>query len=196
VLSGFELKERKGENMKTKYGVMIAGLALASALGPTTFAQVNSTQASVNLNAVINETVSVSATPGTVNFDPLNPNGVTSGDSSITINSAWVLSPSRGNLNVYAYFASTTALTHASSPTFTIPSSSVQGKVGAGAFTAFTGNSPFAAGSSLTVASVAIVGNNKNSSRSDTLSLQIDTTGAGLPAGTYTGVLFVQAQAI
>jgi hypothetical protein len=190
------LNEKKGDSMKTKYGLMMAGLTLMLSLASTTFAQVDSAQASVNLNAVMNETISVSATPGTVNFDPLDPNGVTSGDSSIAIDTSWVLNPSRGNLDVYAYFASTTALVHASDPAFTISSSSVAGQVGAGAFTPFTGNSPFAAGSSLTVASVPIIGNNKNSSRSDTLSLQIDTTGLGLPAGTYTGTLYVQAEAL
>ena len=52
------------------------------------------------------------------------------------------------------------------------------------------------AGSSLDIATVNIIGNNKNSSESDTLDLSIDTTGQGLPAGTYTGTLFVQAQVI
>lgn len=182
--------------MKTKYWVMLAALALGLAQGTSVFAQVNSNQAAVNLNAVMNETVSVSAAPATVNFTPLNPNGVTNGDSPVTINTSWVLMPSRGNLNVYAYFASTTALTNSASATYTIPVSSVLGTVDAGSATAFTGNSPFGTGTSLSIATVGIIGNNKNSSRSDTLALQIDTTGAGLPAGTYTGTLFVQAQVI
>ena len=174
----------------------LAALAVVLATAPNCFAQLNSNVASVNLNAVMSETISVSANPGTVNFTPLDPNGVTNGDSAVTINTAWVLNPSRTTLTVYAYFASTTALTHAVDPSFTIASSRAQGQIGAGAFTAFTGNSPFAAGSSLTVSSVGIIGNNKNSSRSDTLSLRIDTSGAALPAGTYTGVLLIQAQAI
>jgi hypothetical protein len=182
--------------MRTKYWVMLAAIALVLAQSTSAYAQLNSNQAAVSLNATMAETLSVSAAPGTVNFTPLNPNGVTSGDSAVTINTAWVLNPSRGNLNVYAYFASTTALTNTSNATYTIPVGSVQGKVNAGAFTAFTGNSPFAVGSSLSVATVNIVGNNRNSSRSDSLSLTVDTTGAGLPAGTYTGTLFVQAQVI
>lgn len=182
--------------MKTKYWVMLGAVALGLAQSTSAYAQLNSNQAAVNLNAVMNEKLSVSAAPGTVNFTPLNPNGVTSGDSAVTIDTAWVLNPSRGNLNVYAYFASTTALTNTSDPTYTIPVGSVQGQVNAGSPTAFTGNSPFAAGSSLPIATVNIIGNNKNSSESDTLSLTVDTTGAGLPAGTYTGTLFIQAQVI
>jgi hypothetical protein len=46
------------------------------------------------------------------------------------------------------------------------------------------------------VFSQAILAGNRNAGRSDTLALQIDTTGLGLPAGTYTGVLTIQAQAI
>jgi hypothetical protein len=182
--------------MRTKYWVMLAAMAVVMAQGTAAYAQLNSNQAAVNLNAVMSESLALSAAPGTVNFTPLNSNGVTSGDSAITINTAWVLTNARTNVNVYAYFASTTALTNTSNATYTIPVGSVQGKVNAGAYTAFTGNSPFATGSSLTVANVNITGINKNSSRSDTLSLTVDTTGAGLPAGTYTGTLFVQAQAI
>jgi hypothetical protein len=182
--------------MRTKYWVMLAAIALFIAPGASAFAQLNSNQAAVSLNAVMNETISVSAAPATVNFTPLNPNGVTAGDSAVTINTGWVLNPSRGNLNVYAYFASTTALTNSANATYTIPVSSVQGSVDGGAATAFTGNSPFATGSSLPIASVNIIGNNRNSSESDTLTLTVDTTGAGLPAGTYTGTMFVQAQVI
>lgn len=182
--------------MRTKYWVMLAAMALIMAQGTAAYAQLNSAQASVNLNAVMSESLSLSAAPGTVNFTPLNSNGVTNGDSAITINAAWVLQTARTDIYVYSYFASTTALTNTSNATYTIPVGSVKGSVNGGAAAAFTGNSPFAAGSSLTVARVNITGVNKNSSRSDTLSLTVDTTGAGLPAGTYTGTLFIQAQAI
>ena len=182
--------------MRTKYWVMLTAVALVMAQGTAAYAQLNSTAASVNLNAVMSESLSLSAAPGTVNFTPLNSNGVTNGDSAITINTAWVLQTAKSDVYVYAYFASTTALTNTADATYTIPVGSVSGSVDGGAATAFTGTSPFAAGSSLDVAHVNITGVNKNSSQSDTLDLSIDTTGAGLPAGTYTGTLFIQAQAI
>ncbi len=183
--------------MRTRYWVLLAALALVMAQGTAANAQVlNSAQASVNLNAVMSESLTLSAAPGTVNFTPLNSNGVTNGDSAITINTAWVLKTARTDVYIYAYFASTTALTNISSGSYTIPVASVQGSVNGGSATAFTGNSPFATGSSLSVAHVIITGTNKNSSESDSLALTVNTTGAGLPAGTYTGTLFVQAQAI
>jgi hypothetical protein len=40
------------------------------------------------------------------------------------------------------------------------------------------------------------LGFNRNSSHSDTLNLNINTTGLALPAGTYTGTLHIQAQAL
>ncbi len=64
------------------------------------------------------------------------------------------------------------------------------------AYTAFTGASPFCCGSSITLFNQFIlIFFNSTATRTDTLSLQIDTTGLTLPAGTYTGVLHIQAQA-
>lgn len=60
----------------------------------------------------------------------------------------------------------------------------------------FTGTSPFAAGSSLVIFTERIRGNNRSKTRNDTLDLRIDTSGLALPAGTYTGVLRIQAQAL
>jgi hypothetical protein len=52
-------------------------------------------------------------------------------------------------------------------------------------------------GASLQLFSEGITGLNKNKTRIDTLSLQIDLTTAPLqPAGNYTGTLFIQAVAI
>ena len=159
-------------------------------------AQLNSNQGAVNLNAVMGESVTISGAPATVNFTPLDPNGVTNGDAAITITTTWTLQPSRTTLSTYAYFATTTALTNTTDVSQTIASSRVEGQVGAGAFSSFTGNSPFATGSSLPVAAVPINGTNKTGTRNDTLTLRIDTSGSGLSAGTYTGTLFVQAEAI
>ena len=185
--------------MRTKYWVMLAGMALVLAQSTAAFAQLNANggaPAVVSLNAVMSETLSVSAAPGTLNFTPLNPNGTTHGDAAISINTAWVLQPSRGSLNVWAYFAGATALTNTSDATAIIPVTSVTGKVNAGSFQGF--NDPlgaFAPGTSLSIFSVGVLGKNKNNSQTDTLALKVDTTGAGMPAGTYTGTLFIQAVA-
>lgn len=172
-------------------------LALVLPLATTSWAQaLNSNTAAVNLNAPLAESVSVSASPGTVNFTLL-PNGPASGNSAVTITTTWVLRPNRTTLTTYAYFSSSTAaLTDGGTPPNNIASSSVKGSVNGGASTPLTGTSPFAAGSSVTVYSTAITGGNKNTSHTDTLALTIDTTGLALPAGTYTGTLIIQAQAL
>jgi hypothetical protein len=61
-----------------------------------------------------------------------------------------------------------------------------------------TGTGPFgAAGASLQIVAVPITGSNKNSSRVDTLQFNINlSTLPSLPAGTYSGVLNLQAQSL
>ena len=160
---------------------------------PGARAQLNANIANVNLNATLSTSLTVSASPGLVNF-ALVPNGTANGSSTVTITTAWTLHP---NITVtcYAYFmAPGTALSDGAGDN--IPSANVSGSADAGAFAPFTANSPFAAGSSLQIFAERIIGTNKTKTRSDTLDLQISTAGLALPAGTYTGVLRIQAQAL
>jgi hypothetical protein len=100
-----------------------------------------------------------------------------------------------GAVKTYAYFTSAAAaLTDGAGDN--IPSTNVSGSVNGGAFGAFTGASPFAAASSVTISTIRILGNNKSGNQSDTLNMRINTTGLNLPAGNYTGVLTIQAQAL
>ena len=64
------------------------------------------------------------------------------------------------------------------------------------AFGAFTGASPFAAGSSITLSSTKILATNRTGNQANTLNLSISTIGLALPAATYSGVLNIQAQAL
>jgi len=157
-------------------------------------AQISSNIAGVTLGAVLNSSLSVIAAPNAVNF-ALVANGVANGSTAVTVTTIWTLHPSIGAVTLYAYFTSTVSALSNGAGT-NIASSRVAGSTNGGAFTAFTGNSPFAAGSSLTLATWRILGNNRNGTRQDTLGLQIDTTGLALPAGSYTGVLHIQAQAL
>ena len=157
-------------------------------------AQLKSNAAAVNLAADLNTSVTVTASPGLVNF-ALVRNGTATGSPIITVNTSWTLRPSVGAVTTYAYFASAAAaLTDGSGDN--IPSSSVSGSVNGGAFTTFTGTSPFAGTSSITLSSTRILGFNRTGNHQDTLNLQISTVGLALPAGTYTGVLNIQAQAL
>jgi hypothetical protein len=157
-------------------------------------AQIKSNPAAVNLNAVLNTGLTITAAPGLVNFN-LVRNGTATGSVPVTITTSWRLPLIFGNIVEYAYFTNpAAALTDGASDN--IPSSSVSGSFNGGAFTAFTGASPLAAGSSITLFNqfFFILFTNPGT-RTDTLNLQINTTGLNLPAATYTGVLHIQAQA-
>ncbi len=165
-------------------------LIVAAAVG----AQLNSAGTGVNLNATLSTSVTVTAAPALVNFT-LPRNGTATGSSVIAVNTKWTLKPSVGAVTTYAYFTSApAALTDGAGDN--IPSSNVSGSVNGGAFGAFTGASPFAAGSSIKLSSTKILGNNKTGAHADTLNLTISTVGLGLPAATYSGVLNIQAQAL
>jgi hypothetical protein len=167
---------------------------LISVFSPCAQAQAISGPAAVNLVAVRNPGVGVAAFPANVNFALVN-GAVATGSTPITITTTWDVSPSVGNLTLYAYFsAATAALSNGAG--INIASSRVSGSVNGGAFAPFTGLSPFAAGSSLQVFRLRIIGSNRRGTRNDTLNLQIDLTGAVLPAGTYSGTLLIQAQAL
>jgi hypothetical protein len=160
----------------------------------TARAQISSNIAGVTLGATLNSSLSVIAAPNAVNF-ALVQNGVANGSTAVTVTTIWALHPSIGAVTLYAYFTSAAAALSNGAGT-NIASSRVAGSANGGAFSAFTGSSPFAAGSSITLATWRILGNNRNGNRQDTLGLQIDTTGLALPAGSYNGVLNIQAQAL
>ncbi len=168
----------------------VGALVAASPAG----AQQNSTSTGVSLNANLATSLSVNASPGLVNFT-LPASGTATGSSAITVNTSWTLRPNVGAVTTYAYFISATAAL-ADGGGDNIPSSNVSGSVNGGAFVAFTGASPFAAGSSITLSSTKILGNNRSANHSDTVNLRISTVGLALPAASYTGVLNIQAQAL
>lgn len=175
-------------------GTVLALLAELLACASALQAQLKSNVAAVNLNALLNSSLTVAAAPGLVNF-ALASNGVASGSSTITITTSWVLPANAGNVTLYAFFNSA-AVALANGAGNNIPSSKVRGSVNGGPFTPFTGSSPFAVGSSITVFKESVANTQGNNNRDDLLNLQIDTTGLGLPPGTYTGLLRIQAQAI
>ena len=175
--------------------VAVAVAAMILAVAPASHAQLNSNTATVNLNAVMAESLSVSAAPGTVNFN-LPASGIAPGSAPVVITTAWVLSPARTKVSVYAFLGSVAAaLTDGAGNN--IASAKVSGSVNGGAMGPFTGASPFSGATAITVVNaLAITNANRNANRVDNVGLQIDTTGLGLPSGVYTGIMTVQAQAI
>ncbi len=163
-------------------------------VGIPAHAQLNSNMAGVNLAANVTTSLKVTASPGTVNF-PLVRNGTASGSATITVNTSWKVTFLIGTVRTYAYFTSpVAALTDGAGDN--IPASSVTGSVNGGAFAAFTNATPFSGASGMQLSSSFIFLFNTTGNRTDTLNMSISTIGLNLPAGNYTGVLNIQAQAI
>lgn len=157
------------------------------------FAQIPSGVGPVALAANLPSSLTVSATPGLVNFT-LVGGGISNGSSAISITTSWSF-VANAQLSIYAYFTSpASALSDASS--HNIPAANVSGSINGGGFTTFTGASPYAPASSITIFSRNEPGNRIARSRTDSLNLRINTTGLSLAPGNYTGVLLIQAQAI
>ena len=156
-------------------------------------AQLKSNPGTVNLNATLNTGITVTASPGLVNFN-LVRSGTATGSVPISITTTWTLPRIFGNIAEYAYFTTpAAALTDGGGDN--IPSAKVAGSLNGGAYTAFTGASPYAAGSSITLFNqFFFIFFTNPGTRTDSLNLQINTTGLNLPAGTYTGVLHIEAQ--
>lgn len=172
----------------------LAALLLCLAMSVTASAQINSAVGPVALAANLPSSLTVIATPGLVNFT-LVPSGISNGSAAISIKTTWSLATFISQLSLYAYFTSpASALADASG--HNIPAANVSGSVNGGAFGAFTGTSPFAGTSSVTLFSQFVLGFNIPQTRTDTLNLRINTTGLTLAPGNYAGLLVIQAQAI
>jgi hypothetical protein len=181
-------------------GFAAAAMAVA-AMQPVYAASLNSNAPTVTLNATLGESLTVSTTVASVNFALINGQTVT-GSQAVPITTNWVLLPSRTSVKLYGYFASSTAaLSDGYTTPDNIPSSDVLGQVPTGVPTTFTAFTQTGIGASATAASLLLVNQPISSStpnfvgsRTDNLNLEI-TTPAGLPAGSYTGTLTLQAQA-
>src|SRR2546427_3193890 len=79
---------------KHKAWLILGILALLVAVTPASWAQFNSNQPTVNMNAVLGESLTVTASPGTVNF-ALATNGPAIGSAPIAITTAWALGSGR-----------------------------------------------------------------------------------------------------
>ena len=178
---------------------VLGGLTLGvstSGLGQTT-----SNTSTVTLNATLPEVLTVSATPSTVNFT-LAQGSTAAGSAAVAIQTTWLLLPTRANLVLDGYFASAAAaLTDGDTTPDNIPTSAVLGEVPTGtptSFTAFTQTTALGpAGAGLTLFTLPLTLTNRAGTRTDNLSLEINLSALPqLPAGSYTGTLTIQAQAL
>ena len=144
--------------------------------------------------------LTVTASPAAVNFN-LVSGGVATGSTAVQVTTTWSgsLCLLTCTINMYAYFSNANAAL--SSGTDNIPSTEVLGRVTTGSpttYTAFTQTSPFGgAGASLQLYQQSFFLLTGGGSRTDPLNLEIDLTNQKqLPAGSYTGVLYIQAQSL
>jgi hypothetical protein len=164
-------------------------------------AQLNSNSSTVTLNASLLEQLTISASPATVNF-ALVSGAAATGSAPVVIQTSWLLLPTRANVKLFAWFATpAAALTDAATTPNNIPSTEVLGQMTSGTpttFTAFTqSNTLGAANGGLLLFTQALTATNRAATRSDNLNLKIDLTAQPqLPAGSFTGTLNIQAQAL
>ena len=149
------------------------------------------------LNAVLNDSITVSLSSNAVNFILTSGSANNPGSMSVTATTSWLLRPNVNSLKLYAFFSSSTsALTDGAGNN--IPSADFQISDNAGAFNALTNTVPFGgANAGLQLSSTPILGNNRSGTRTDLMTFNINLVPLPtLPAGTYTGTLTIQAQAI
>jgi hypothetical protein len=182
--------------------VSLAGLAaLVCSASSVAYGQLTSNTATVTLTATLLESLTISATPAAVTF-ALAQGGTATGSSAVAIHTTWLLLPTRANLILDGYFASAAAaLTDGDATPDVIPTSAVLGQVPTGTpttFTAFTQTAALGpAGAGLTLFTLPLTLLNRAGTRTDNLSLEINLAAIPqLPAGTYTGTLTLQAEAL
>ncbi len=164
-------------------------------------AQTNSSSQTVTLNATLAEVLSISASPSNVTF-ALVQGGIATGSAPVAITTNWLLKSSRANLLLFAWFATpSAALTDGQQTPNNIPSTEILGQVTSGtptSYNAFTqSNALGTANGGLQLFTQALSSSNRASSRNDNLNLEINLTAQPqLPAGSYSGVLNLQAQAL
>src|ERR1700758_1702927 len=85
---------------------LVLALAMTVLAGSSRAQVLNSGASTITLQAVLNDSISVTLSGNAVNFT-LTPGGANNpGNTSITATTAWTLKPSAGNLSLYAFFSS------------------------------------------------------------------------------------------
>ena len=148
----------------------------------------------VALTATLTSSITLTVLPTVAAFSNVGVLGLGTG-ALITVTSNWALSPG-ANLSVYGYFA-TAAAAMTDGASHNIPSSAITGVVDAGTATAFTQTSPFGTASSLLIYNTTLTALTAASLHIDTVTLGLNLAGlTSLPPATYTGTLFIEAQAV
>jgi hypothetical protein len=191
-----------------RFLIIACGVILTNSIPPPAMAQINSNVGTVTLNATLAESLTVTVTGGgVVNFNLAPNTAANAGSTTSTILTAWVLTPGRTKVTVWAWVANAaTALNDGVGDN--IPAGAVSaaaagsGSAGGALNTVASGGAGVpafvtpAAATGVQIGNVAIGIGNRASSTTTTLTWNINTTGVPqLPAATYTGTVNIQAQA-
>lgn len=175
----------------------LASAAIVALAGTTSApAQVGLTSngpVTVQLNATRNTSITVSTDVASASLASITDNSTANNFSGVNVSATWALTAGT-SLELVGWF-SNPAQALANGGAF-IPSSRVEGRIGAAPYAAFTngtvGSVGVAAGS-LTLWSQAVGVGNFSGLRTDPLDLRLNLTGASTVAGNYTGTLNLQA---
>jgi hypothetical protein len=182
--------------MRALFKKAFAGCAALLVLGASSaLAQVGLTSnvATVALTATKNATLTVSPSASTASIASITDNSASNNFTPVSLTTAWNLTTG-STVRLIGWFA-TPAQALVNGTDF-IPSSKVEGRVGAAAYAAFTsgavGGVGVAAGS-LQLFSQAVATGSYFGTRTDQLDLRLNLTGTTTMAGDYTGTLNLQA---
>jgi hypothetical protein len=189
-------ERRKTEVQKRTLGFLLCLLlCFRAAEGAAQVVRVG--KAAVRLGASVGGAVTVTAAPAFVSFQ-LIARGVATSSSGVGVTTTWTGISRLARLNLYGFFPAASAALAGGSPPVDIPSSAVLGQVPAGAptsFTPFTQSNPAGGASAGLLLYCVPFLRGGTGSRTDILNMEIDLKGVPqLPAGTYTGTLYLQAQ--
>jgi hypothetical protein len=149
--------------------------------------------ATVALAATKNATLTVSPNASTATLASITDNSNVNNFSPVSLTTAWNLTAG-SSVRLIGWFA-TPAQALANGADL-IPSSKVEGRVGAAAYAPFTSGAVGGvgvAGGSLQLFSQPVAAGSYFGSRTDQLELRLDLTGTTTMAGDYTGTLNLQA---
>lgn len=156
-------------------------------------AGLTSNVATVALTATKNATLTVSPNASTATLASITDNSTANNFTPVSLTTAWNLTAG-SSVRLIGWFA-TPAQALANGTDF-IPSSKVEGRVGATAYAPFTSaavGTVGVAGGSLQLFSQAVAAGSYFGSRTDQLDLRLNLTGTTTMAGDYTGTLNLQA---
>jgi hypothetical protein len=160
-----------------------------------------SNTATVQLNATVNSSITISINNAAVTWSTAHNNalkpgqGSNPGSNGITVTTTWLLGPRASSVHLYAYFNGLSALTGEAGNN--IPASNFQISTDAGTMRPVDENIPGYGLSALKLQSEPVTDVNSNGDMTSALSFNIDLTSLPqLPAGDYTGSLILQAEAV